>query len=74
VVLNLPEGGAELVSRLTSDVWADILCPWCYLGEQRLGVAIEKSAHAGEIDLRIHTFELDPTGADVCHTMKSANR
>ncbi|NMO49819.1 DsbA family oxidoreductase [Actinoplanes sp. TBRC 11911] len=48
-------------SRLTIDVWADVLCPWCYLGEQRLGVAIGKSPHAADIDLRIHTFELDPT-------------
>jgi predicted DsbA family dithiol-disulfide isomerase len=46
---------------LEIDVWADVLCPWCYLGEQRLTVAIEKSAHAADIDLRIHTFELDPT-------------
>lgn len=42
------------------DVWADVLCPWCYLGEQRLSEAVEKSSHAGEIDLRIHTFQLDP--------------
>src|SRR5262245_37439612 len=46
---------------LTVDVWADVLCPWCYLGEQRLGEAIKQSPHAGEIELRIHTFQLDPT-------------
>lgn len=45
------------------DVWADILCPWCYLGEQRLGVAIEQSAHAAAIELRIHTFRLDPSAS-----------
>ena len=48
-------------TRLTIDVWADIVCPWCYLGEQRLSTAIEQSPHAGEIDVRVHTFQLDPT-------------
>jgi len=46
---------------LTIDVWADVLCPWCYLGEQRLDKAIKRSPHAGEIELKIHTFQLDPT-------------
>jgi predicted DsbA family dithiol-disulfide isomerase len=45
---------------LTIDVWADVLCPWCYLGEERLSKAVAQSPHAGEIELRIHTFELDP--------------
>lgn len=48
-------------TRLTIDVWADVLCPWCYLGEQRLSTAIEQSPHASDIDVRIHTFQLDPT-------------
>jgi predicted DsbA family dithiol-disulfide isomerase len=42
------------------DVWADVLCPWCYLGEQRLSEAVAQSPHAGEITLKIHTFQLDP--------------
>jgi predicted DsbA family dithiol-disulfide isomerase len=50
-------------SRLTVDVWADVVCPWCYLGEQRLSVAIERSAHAADIELAVHTFQLDPTAS-----------
>lgn len=53
------------VTRLAIDVWADIHCPFCYLGEQRLGEAIKRSRHAGEIDLKIHTFQLDPTATTV---------
>jgi predicted DsbA family dithiol-disulfide isomerase len=53
------------MESLTIDVWADVLCPWCYLGEQRLSVAIERSAHPGDIDLRIHTFQLDPAATTV---------
>jgi len=47
-------------ARLTIDVWADVLCPWCYLGEQRLDAAVEQSGHAGDIDLKARTFQLDP--------------
>jgi predicted DsbA family dithiol-disulfide isomerase len=48
-------------TRLTIDVWADVLCPWCYVGEHRLSTAIAQSPHAAGIDLKIHTFELDPS-------------
>lgn len=48
-------------TRLTIDVWADVVCPWCYLGEQRLATAIAQSPHAEHIALKVHTFQLDPT-------------
>jgi len=51
---------AKPSTRLTIDVWADVLCPWRYIGEHRLAQAIEKSPHADEIELKIHTFQLDP--------------
>ncbi|MFG2950862.1 DsbA family oxidoreductase [Streptomyces adustus] len=47
-------------TRLTVDVWADVLCPWCYLGEEGLSRAISASPHAEHIELRVHTFQLDP--------------
>lgn len=48
-------------TRLTIDVWADVVCPWCYLGEHSLSRAIATSPHAGDIELRTHTLQLDPT-------------
>jgi len=56
------ESAAEVTApaRLTIDVWADVLCPWCYLGEQRLSAAIGQSPHADDIELKVHTFELAP--------------
>ncbi|GAX58798.1 DsbA family oxidoreductase [Streptomyces olivochromogenes] len=47
-------------TRLTVDVWADVLCPWCYLGEQRLSRAIDEFRHGEDVELRVHTFQLDP--------------
>ncbi len=42
------------------DVWADVVCPWCYLGKRRLELAIAESAHPAEITVTYHAYELDP--------------
>jgi len=51
----------ETKTALRVDVWADIVCPWCYVGEARLEKAA--TALAGEADVTIvpHAFELDPS-------------
>ena len=54
------ETAAPAPTRLSIDVWSDIVCPFCYLGEHRLSQAIARSPRADRIDLRIHTFQLDP--------------
>lgn len=52
---------------LTIDVWADLACPWCWIGERRLRQALERrpSLHA---DLRWRPFllqpDLPPSGMD----------
>lgn len=51
---------AATTIRLTIDVWVDVLCPWCYVGEHRLTEAIKQSEPSEQIDLRVHTFQLDP--------------
>jgi predicted DsbA family dithiol-disulfide isomerase len=47
-------------TMMTIDVWADVLCPWCYVGEKRLEMALEDFPQADNIELKIHTFRLDP--------------
>lgn len=46
---------------ITVDVWTDVVCPWCYIGEARLHEAIEAEGLTGQVRLRAHSFELDPT-------------
>jgi predicted DsbA family dithiol-disulfide isomerase len=43
------------------DIWSDIACPWCYLGLTRLGRALERFAHADEVEVELHSFQLDPS-------------
>ena len=47
--------------KLVIDVWADVVCPWCYIGEHRVEQALQHFPHAERVVLRMHTFMLDPT-------------
>ncbi|WP_270886726.1 DsbA family oxidoreductase [Pedococcus sp. 5OH_020] len=42
------------------DVWADVVCPFCYIGKRRLELAIAESSHPAEVTVTYHAFELDP--------------
>ncbi len=42
------------------DIWSDIACPWCYVGKRRLESALGAFEHAEEVNVRWHSFELDP--------------
>ena len=42
------------------DIWSDVICPWCYVGKARFEKALSAFAHAGEVDVVYHSFELDP--------------
>jgi predicted DsbA family dithiol-disulfide isomerase len=42
------------------DIWSDIACPWCYLGKRRLEAALDSFEGADEVEVRWHSFELDP--------------
>ncbi len=41
------------------DMWTDMGCPWCYIGKARLHQAIELAGRADEVELVLHSFELD---------------
>lgn len=48
------------MTELQIDVWADIVCPWCYVGEARLEQAAKSLAGEATITITPHAFELDP--------------
>lgn len=56
VGINVTETTAK--SPILIDVWADIVCPWCYVGEARLLKAVESTGTSAEI--RVHAYELNP--------------
>lgn len=50
----------ERANAITIDVVSDVVCPWCYVGQKRLGKAIEQVRDIA-VDMRWRPFQLDPT-------------
>jgi len=48
------------------DVWADVVCPWCFIGKRRLERALKDFPHRNEITVRHRAFQLDPKA---CQTL-----
>jgi predicted DsbA family dithiol-disulfide isomerase len=42
------------------DVWSDVVCPWCWIGEKRLEGALARFDHRDDVEVVFHSFELDP--------------
>jgi predicted DsbA family dithiol-disulfide isomerase len=41
------------------DIYADVVCPWCYIGKRRFEQAL--ASYDGEVTVRYRPFQLDPT-------------
>ena len=51
----------DVTTPIRLDLWADIACPWCYLGSARLdGVLAEREAAGETVLVRHRPFELNP--------------
>lgn len=47
------------------EIWADVVCPWCYIGKRRLEKAVAAFEHGDEVELVYRSFELDPFAPEV---------
>lgn len=45
---------------LEIDLWVDVVCPWCWIGEERLRRALEQTGIASRTRITIRAFQLDP--------------
>ena len=50
------------------DVWADVVCPWCFIGKRRLEKALSAFGHKDEETIRHRAFQLQPDAKDVLPT------
>lgn len=55
------------------EIWSDVVCPWCYLGKRRFEAALARFEHAGEVEVRWRSFELDPTAPERRETGMAAH-
>jgi predicted DsbA family dithiol-disulfide isomerase len=42
------------------DLWSDLVCPWCWIGEHRLDRALRNLGLRDSVTLRFHAYELGP--------------
>ena len=42
------------------EIYSDIVCPWCYIGQHQFGLALERTPHAAELEIEFRAFQLDP--------------
>lgn len=63
---------AEKSAPVVVEVWADLGCPWCYIGKHRLEEAIGRRPDADRFAVKIRSFELDPDAPHEPETIESA--
>lgn len=54
------EESSQSQSHVVIEMWADLGCPWCYVGKHRLQTAIDQRPDADRFEIVIRSFELDP--------------
>jgi len=42
------------------EIWADVVCPWCYLGKKRFEYALASFEHRDKVQVTYRSFQLDP--------------
>jgi predicted DsbA family dithiol-disulfide isomerase len=47
-------------TKLTIDIWSDVMCPWCIIGYKQLETALENLEGEIEAEIRWRPFELNP--------------
>ena len=51
-------------SNVKIEVYSDIACPWCYLGERRLSRALKRFRGRDDVEVVFRPFQLDPELSD----------
>ena len=55
-----PVSGTAPTPAVVVDLWADVVCPWCYIAQHRLRRAIAGWDRPHEVLVRHRAYELDP--------------
>jgi len=42
------------------EIWTDVICPWCGIGEHRLTEALHRFGHGADVEVVHRSFQLDP--------------
>lgn len=48
-------------TKMTIEIWSDVMCPFCYLGKRRFTDALARYAKRHEIEVIWRSFQLNPS-------------
>ncbi|MDA3147586.1 DsbA family oxidoreductase [Leucobacter sp. UCMA 4100] len=48
------------MTTLTIDIWSDVMCPFCYLGDSVLAKALAEFEHRDQVTVTYHSYQLMP--------------
>jgi predicted DsbA family dithiol-disulfide isomerase len=51
------------------EIYSDVACPWCYIGERRFERALAAFACAGDVEVVFRPYQLDPSAPAVAQPM-----
>src|ERR1043165_6009225 len=60
MVLRTTSEVRKMAEQVVIEMWADLGCPWCYVGKHRLKAAIAQRPDADRFTVVVRSFELDP--------------
>ncbi|MFO0726639.1 MAG: DsbA family oxidoreductase [Myxococcota bacterium] len=49
-----------MTKPFTIDVWSDVMCPFCYMGDALLAKALETFPHQEQVEVRYRSYQLMP--------------
>ena len=61
---------SSVLGVLLVNVWADVVCPWCFIGKRRLEKALQNFPHRDQVTIRHRAFQLQPDIKETVHTKK----
>lgn len=51
----------QTYSRITVEIWSDVLCPFCYIGKRQFEAALSQYPGRESVEVIWRSFQLDPT-------------
>lgn len=52
------------------EIYSDVVCPWCYIGDRRFGRALGAYTDAAEVNVVYRPFQLDPSAPETPQPLK----
>jgi uncharacterized lipoprotein NlpE involved in copper resistance len=61
VITIQPLAGKEIKNtKMTVEIWSDVVCPFCYIGKRKFETALQQFAHRDQVEIIWKSYQLNP--------------